>query len=574
MAGILEVLDRAKIQAGFPLLVDFGIVLLDDDAIDRRGYLTVEGNWDSGFGERHRARLTDSLVQVEMPNAETRILTAEQSRIYREVRAQDDDHMHVQGYAGTGKSSLIRSLLMMFGTTAARILVLAKHRRQLDALLAGTEQMGYANKKTFGRLAYDLVPQDLTDRVYRHMRQTNFSQATMPDEDLVRHLGIRASSRFSPREIVKAARGTVWSFCHSGDDEFDADHIPDWCASSFDKETRQVALHYAAELWKATLSPPSREFRPPVRDYHRVKWAAINSWQIPRHYSHVLIDECHDLSKPMLQILDCSPQAVISLGDEYQNLQGRSEQRSNTIRQRTVTHSVRSGRQIESIVNPIITVHPGKTKDAFHGNRLNKIEIEYYGKPQAPDQPAAILVNDNWGIFEWAQRLASKNIDFELLGDRKRLNMFVEDCIELYQHQTWPRHGALFRFGSWEAVAKLYQDNGGFQRIDRMLRSGYTYVNWQRTAARFVGHTVNSYSLGLIEDVRNLEFDAVMLPPEVVDRVWNAESKAFATIGSAIYVAVTRAKRRLIVSEGLRNWIEEISATEAPQRQLHEQIKM
>lgn len=395
MAGILQVLERPKIQAGFPLLADFGIVLLDDDAIDRRGYLTVEGNWDSGFRERQRARLMDSRVQVEMPNAETRILTTEQSRIYREVKAQDDDHMHVQGYAGTGKSSLIRSLLIMFGTTAARILVLAERQRQLDALLAGTHHMGYANAKRFGALAYDLAPQDLTDRVHRHMRQKDFSRATMPDEDLVRHLGIRASSRFSPREIVKAVRGTVRSFCYSGDDEFDADHIPDWYASSFDKETRQVVLHHAAELWKATLSPPSREFRPPVRDYHRVKWAAINRWQIPRHYSHVLIDECHDLPKPMLQILDCSPQAVISLGDEYQNLQGRSQQRSNNIRQRIVTHSVRSGRQIESVVNSIIAVHPGKTKEAFHGNRLNKIEIEHYDKPRTPYQPAAILVDDN-----------------------------------------------------------------------------------------------------------------------------------------------------------------------------------
>jgi hypothetical protein len=34
---------------------------------------------------------------------------------------------------------------------------------------------------------------------------------------------------------------------------------------------------------------------------------------------------------------------------------------------------------------------------------------------------------------------------------------------------------------------------------------------------------------------------------------------AVAEIGSAVYVAVTRARRRLIVPEALRHWIEEIS---------------
>ncbi|HEY6645146.1 AAA family ATPase [Povalibacter sp.] len=559
IAEALRILERNKIREGHRLLMHFGIALLDDKALEQREYLTVDGQWDTGFPERHRTRLAEPLQRIQLPTGEPGVLTAEQSRIFREVKAQADDHLHVQGYAGTGKSYLIKSLLTMLEPAGARILVLAERQRQLEALLEGMGQIAHVYPRRFGMLVSEMIPADLTDPLNRHMRRTNFSAVTLPDDAVIRHLGIQSSGEFLARDIVRAVRSTVAGFCYSGDDEIDVGHIPDWCSVSFDESTRQLVLHHATEFWKVILLPPSRDFQPPVRGYHRVKWAALNRWTIPARYTHVLIDECHDLAKPMLQILDRSPQAVISLGDEYQNLQGRPQLRSNVIRQRVVTTSVRSGQLIEGMVNPIIAIHPGGTKLSFHGNPFNQTEIAYYDKAELPDQPAAILVSDTWGLFEWAQRLAAQNADFELMSSRDDLTMFVNDCIELYRHGTRPRHGELFRFGSWDALVNRYCDNGGLQRIDRMLKKGYDNKDWSRTAARFVKQSGRGSALGLIEDVRNREFDTVMLVPDAVDRAWNTKHGAFAAASSAIYVAVTRARRRLIVPGRLRSWIEEIS---------------
>jgi hypothetical protein len=565
-SDVTSILDRARIRAGYLLLADFGMALLADEVISQRSYLTVDGEWDSTFRDRHRTRLIQSLQSIDLPVGGRGVLTFEQSRIFREVTTQADDHIHVQGYAGTGKSYLIRSLLTMLQPTGAKVLVLAERQRQLDALLVGMEQMGHVQPRRFGRLVSEMVPPDLTDPINRRMARSNYSLTTIPDDEVVRHLGIQSGSGFLSREIVKAVRSTVAGFCYSGDPEIDASHIPDWYVSAFDASAKQVVLHHATELWKMILSPSTRDFQPPVREYHRVKWAALKGWQIPARYTHVLIDECHDLAKPMLQILDRSPQAVISLGDEYQNLQGRPQQRSNVIRQRAVTHSVRSGRMIETIVNPIITTRPGRIKLPFRGNPLSKTEITYYEKSQVPDQPAALLVSDTWGLFEWAQRLAARNVDLTLLSSRNNLDIFVKDCIELHRHGTRPRHGELFRFGSWDALASRHHDNGGFQRIERMLRSGYSTEDWMKTSNRFVKHGLRGYALGLIEDVRNREFDSVMLAPELVDHAWNAERAALAAAGSALYVAVTRARRQLIVPERLRNWIEEISQSASGRR--------
>ena len=227
--------------------------------------------------------------------------------------------------------------------------------------------------KTFSGLAYEIIPQDLTNHTNWNMRKTRArsSRANMPDDEVIKYFEIKHSGKCSPYDIVKAIHSTLKGFCYSGENSLQLNHIPNWCIYSLDETTKQIVLYYAEELWKETLNPTSKDFKPPIRGYHLIKWAALNGWQIPGKYTHILIDECHDLAKPMLQILDCSSQSVISLGDEYQNLQGKSQQRSNIIRYREVTQSVRSGRLVENIVNPIIAIHPGKTKAHFHGNPLN-----------------------------------------------------------------------------------------------------------------------------------------------------------------------------------------------------------
>lgn len=532
-AQIAPQFDRGKIRTGFGLLADFQISLLDDE--------------------------TEGQEAVVLASGVRGVLTSEQSRIFKEVKAQADDHLHVQGYAGTGKSFLIRSLAAMLEPSGARLLVLAERQRQLDGLLSGLGRMPHVQARTFERLINEMTPTGLLDPVNARMSRTNYDSPTLADQDIIRYLDLRPAGRFSVQDLVRMIRSTLAGFCFSGDPEIDASHIPGWCISSLDDSSALLVLHHATELWQATLQPNSPSFQPPVRGYHRIKWAALNRWKIPARYSHVIIDECHDLAKPMLQILDASPQSVISVGDEYQNLQGRPQRRANVIRQRIVTSSVRAGRAIEQVVNPIILAHPGAIKLPFHGNPSSRTEIVYYERAQVPSEPATILVHDTWGLFEWAQRLASENVEVDLLSSPERLDMFVSDCIDLYQRGARPRHPELFRFESWQAVAERFSQNRGFQRIDRMLEKGYGAQDWAKVSARSGEPGARRCSLGLITDVRNREFDAIMLTPELVDHAWQSRSVTLAAASSSIYVAVTRARHRLIVPERLRQWIEEIS---------------
>ncbi len=533
-AQIARQFDRAKIQSGLGLLEELHIRLLEEPA--------------------------EALETIALPGGARGVLTSEQSRIFKEVKAQSDDHIHVQGYAGTGKSFLIRSLAAMLEPSGARLLVLAERQRQLDALLSGSARMPHVQARTFERLINEMTPTGLLDPVNARMSRTNYDAPTLPDQDIVRYLDLHPAGTFSVQDLVRMIRSTLAGFCFSGDPEIAASHIPAWCISSLDDSTALMVLHHASQLWQATLLPDTPGFQPPVRGYHRIKWAALNGWKIPARYTHVIIDECHDLARSMLQILDASPQAVISVGDEYQNLQGRPQRRANIIRQRVVTSSVRTGKALEQVVNSIILAHPGATKLPFHGNPASRTEIVYYERPRVPSEPATILVHDTWGLFEWAQRLASEAVQVDQLSSSERLDMFVSDCIDLYRHGARPRHPELFRFESWQAVAERFSQNRGFQRIDRMLEKGYGAQDWAKVSTRGGAPGARRCALGMVSDVRNREFDVIMLTPELVDHAWQSRSVALAAASSSIYVAVTRARHRLIVPERLREWIEEMSS--------------
>jgi hypothetical protein len=546
-------LDRERITAGHSLLDDYGIALLEHELVGWRSYLNEHGGWDQTFCDRHRQRLRERLQRIALPSGEGRLLTSQQSGVYRTVLAQSDDHLHVQGYAGSGKSLLIHVLLDLLRKEERRVLVLAERSRQLRALMAGTEGLGQVDGLTFGQLAAVITPPDLISKAQRGKYYENDSRNPMSDDEMVRHLGVHAVGGCSALQIVRLARKTVARFCLTADAEIGEQHLSD---EVDDPVVRQLVLHHSSELWAATVAPGAGDFRPPMRAAHRIKLAALQQWRIPGKYSHVLLDESHDLSKPILQILDVSPQPAISFGDEYQSLRRRAHSRANTIRRCVITHSVRSAKAIEAIANPIIHAHPGETKDAFMGHRKFRAEVFYYSAPEIPARPTAILVKDFWELFDWAQRLASRGLTIRPLSDFAGLGQWVEDCMELYSHGVRPRHGALFRYHSWDDVRGAFGQHRSFRRMDEFLQAGTQREHWHQITQHVAPRATDGYAVGQIEDVRNLEFPDVMLAPKVVGDLWSAEFNVRTEATSSVYVAVTRAQHRLLVPTSLRDWIE------------------
>lgn len=554
----LQNLNRLDVSAGYALLPSFKIALLSDEAIERRDYLSHSGQYDLGFQNRYSESLTDRLIKTRIGTRQG-FLNAEQSRVYREFEAQQNEHSHIQGYAGTGKTSLIKSLLTLFGNSKACVLVLVARQIQLSAMRAEFKNTPHVHIATFIDLANMLMPEDHTSAASQNMRINRGARATMSDDAVVLQLGVRASGNHSALQLVQAIRSTVFRFCQSVDTSVMEKHIPAAQATSFDASTLALVHHFACKLWQTLLLPPTKDFKPPIKGYHKIKWAALHGRTIPVRYTHVMLDECHDLPPTVLQILARSPQARSTLGDDYQNLSGQTVHQTSCVRIREMVHSVRSGPAVENIVNKIIMAHPSSMKAEFKGNTLSTLKVDIYQKPAIPDTPALILVNDNWGLFEWVQRLASQNINIQLKSSHADLNRFVQDCFELKNGGDCARHGELFRFKSWDTLADVYQHRAGFRRFNQLLEKGYEQKNWDQTYKRLLSAPDSrSYVISQIENVRNLEFDSVMLTPDIFE---SADRMSKAAFSASIYVCVTRARRQLLAPETLYQWVERISQT-------------
>lgn len=546
-------------KEGLALLDGLMFNLLEMDEVIEQKYLKPDGNWDFSFRVKHAAKLNPLKESITTESGETLFLTTPQFRLFKTLRSELDEHLHLQGLAGVGKTSMISTLLEYL--KPEQTLLLAYTSPQLHAL---TARLG--NKKfvgmTFGMLASDLLFTPPT--IYRKPdRQRSQQTYQMADADVAKVLSLQPVAGFSASRVADICRRTVQSFCSSSYKEISTENLPLLDKILSDVE-RAALLFYSNLMWQEITQPrvvfEGGKTRLPIRVYHLVKMLSLDS-SISldiRRYKNIVIDEAHDLSAPMLQFLDRCPQATCTLGDIYQRLKGLPAQRGKHIRQREISQSVRSGRQMEVILNPLIAAHPRAELAPLVGARNKKTLIEYYDKSDIPEDGTTILVKGEWGMFEWFQRLAGANASFCMMPEsEKQLRRFVNDCIELYHYSSPPKHGALFRYSTWVSLAETYAKNYSFKMIEAMLERGYSSNDFERSIEKMdrTGHA--KILLGRVSDARSLEMDTVMLGRDLLSSVRKNDNNHAAEIFSGIYTGSSRARYKIIVPGHIREWIAE-----------------
>jgi hypothetical protein len=573
-AHIIEQLDLERIRTAAKIMSASGVMLVEDEAINERPYLNSEGLWDHTFsqwyipGEHADTSAIYPISDFIAKSSNSRgYLTADQARIISTIKADIHEPLAVQGYAGVGKTYIVKALLEMLqehGVKPLNILILAQTRHQYLALL---EQLpkGYRGM-TFGMLAAKILP----DEFYRFKHKQERIQR-MDYSRLIEYYNFTGQAGLSASGIAHYCYMTLKNYCESAADQVHEGHLPYAIKNRTSGGVQEInilkahVVKAAQDLWLKTVDVSCMDLAIPIRDYHRIKLAALLGRQIPAYISHALIDESHDLTQAMIQLIDGSLHCnCITLGDAYQNFNGVNNRRSETVRKTQVVESYRAGNGIAELVNPVVQTHPfGQSNDVFRGNVKIHTSVEYYKTAQVPDVPTAILCSNDWACWEWVQRVAGGGGAFECLSD---LNHFVQDTINLFSREIRSTHVALSNHSNWASLYRANKGNDAFKRIHEMLDRGYRHEDWDNAIKSMKNKSGGpKYLIGKAESSRNREFDRLMLTPDVIDLVGTETMGPGqrARINSILYVAITRARYELLVPISLREWIEEVSARKA-----------
>ena len=560
--AVAERFSPVAFKEGLGLLDGLMFNLLEVDEVAERKYLKPDGSWDFSFRIEHAAQLSPLKEAIATASGETIFLTTPQFRTFKTLRSELDEHLNLQGLAGVGKTSMINTLLEYLKPDET--LLLAHTSQQLRALTARLGSKKFVGM-TFGQLASQLLftPPTVYRRPDRQRYQPTYQMA---DVDVAKVLSLQTVGSFSTTRVADICRRTVQSFCYSSSREISADNIPPVDESLSDVD-RAALLGYSNLMWQEITQPrllfEGKKTHLPIRVYHLLKLLSLDtsiSLSLAT-YRHIVIDEAHDLSAPLLQFLDRCPQATCTLGDVCQRLDGLPARRGKHVRQREISQSVRSGRQMEVILNPLIAAHPRAELAPLVGARDKKTIIEYYERSDIPDDGTTILVKGEWGVFEWFQRLAVAGASFCMMPEsEKQLRRFVNDCIELYHHGSPPKHGALFRHSTWESLAATYANDYSFKTIETMLERGYSSNDFERSMEKMdrTGHA--KILLGRVHDVRSLEMDKVMLGRDLLSPIRRGDIDEAAKVFAGLYTGSSRARYKLIVPGHMRDWMVDQSA--------------
>lgn len=563
-ANRIDVLRQSEMDGNAEPPLGGGIDLSFIGATDKEpsptpDFLDEHGNWDFEFTARQHRRRNPFSQEVPLPSGRSVSMTDPQARFFNKFLSEPDESASLMSYFGGGKTFMAKEMLGVIEQYKEfNPVVLALTKAQLQGLLKRLDAPE-TKARTFGQLAGEILAAQNLPAHWRpgQRRDPNYFLSA---GEMARRLQFNAVGRLSPGTVADIAMKAVRRFCRSGHDRLREWHLPT-IHDRLSQIDKAALVSYAQEMWDETVEPNDPNSQLPVRAYHLIKYCALRGFTAPERYTHFIIDEAHDLTTPLQQILDASPQSVQTMGDPYQRLRGFVPRQAQHIRRSEIGLTVRASNQVEDIFNTLIEKHPAQTSVALQGSRHMRTRITYYdpARPRIPKQKCTILVSDLFEMTEWFHRLREAGTSFSLLpGSVQNFFTFNASLVSLYFQGIRAQSSLLFRYPDWDSLRQDKGHSGAFQRVEAMLAGG-TDRQHEFAQAMDVVTTPDKATivLGLAEDARNTEFDRVMLAPDLLIEPGKIKQASLqAHVLSMIYVGASRARYELILPGHLEHWLE------------------
>lgn len=549
--------DARKLYFGLNAIKGLNVRLLLAEEVSARDYLLPDGKWDVGYKIRHHRSNDPFSEQMVTRRHRERWLSTAQDKLVRTFRANLDEDLHVQGYAGIGKSHLLGVLLECL--RPERTLLLARTPGKLGALrkrLKGAHDKDRQPGSTFKAFAQAL----LGGPRFEPERATGKGLSKQALAQELNIFGFRDHGALATLEICL---NVLERYCQSRDHSLSSKHLPHFKLPLAAVDV-QVILEYSSRLWVYLEANPAWSAQTGFEALSMIKRASLAGCVIPARYTHILIDESQDIPASLLQIIEGGRQVLITLGDEYQRASGGMVKRKREIRQTDISYSVRSGRNVERIVNPLIFQHSEKGKVPFEGSRDADVSIEEYPQGFVPPEGCVVLTASRWDSMKWAIELQAANCPFGYLDHaaQKDLEHFMTTAVGLFKPNFYsPERSAqgLHPFFSdltdWQQVRDANRFDESFLWVEAQLERGFNMADVSRLN-RTLGVIGKRCILVLAQEAGGMEFNQVLLTPELLTNVKFKDAYEFDQRICAVYIAISRARRQLYVPYDVVEWID------------------
>lgn len=532
--------EPGAFSAGLVHARGLGIGFMDERVIRRRQFLDVEGQWDFEFARRYGQSQAAASHEHVRPGGMLIRLSSSQLRLIHTIEANQDESIDVQAYAGTGKSFALGEILALMPTR--RFIFLADVEPKLKAV-EGRFPSYQVRTSTFKALAERVLSRG-NSALYHRMLQE--SRLKIRYSELAERVGMSAVGGRDATQVTALCWSVIYRFCLTRDAAISRRHLPRDQLRFMSESEQDLLVAAATRLWSKLMWQDPQEPLLPVRGYHRVKQMALMGMHVPEQYDGVLVDEGHDLTAPMVAILDASPQTVIALSDRYQNLRGDYVAHQASIRHREMTVSLRAGPELVEHVNPVLAVLPDLQTDPYQADRSKAMLVETYPADRFPPERVIILVADEWGVFDWLIRSREAGAGAAVVDWSKSIEGFLDDCLKLFQGAARPEHGAISRYRSWAQLHQEMSWNPAFLRVENWLstigdRFGVSGLYKSASLNEFASTSLARPLLATVFTVKNFEFPRMALSEDIYYHPPFKGRKMVEQKRSLIYTALTRA---------------------------------
>ncbi|TRZ10991.1 hypothetical protein HGM15179_016105 [Zosterops borbonicus] len=499
-------------------------------------------------------------------------LTHEQLRILSH-KIQPGQTVKIMALAGTGKTSTLVKYAEKF--PELKFLYLAFNK----AVAEKGRRVFPRNVtcKTFHSLAYGSV-----GRYYKEKGKLNFSKMS------VYSISFLLQNREGQALFVrgKTVSQTLGNFFSSSDEEICEEHTPLWFKNTHGQmelmspKEKTLNVEEAREIWhnmKKLDGDAEKKYKMTCDGY-------LKLWQLSKPqlsgYDAIFVDEAQDCTPAIVDIVQSQQCGKILVGDPHQQIY-TFRGAVNTLHLLPHTHlyyltqSFRFGPEIAYVGSTVLEVGKGiRHKTLLGGNQKGAVRRGRAG-------PVAILSRSNWNVFEDAVRLSGRDppAKIHVIGGLERFGLSrIFDIWKLSQAEDVRKNSQLVIEDSF---IQKWAEKGGFLSLkeyaeradDRDLEVKIHLVEKYReripgllTRIRELHVPQGSradFLIGTVHQAKGLEFDTVWVADDFVQipsvtgdflRRMNIDlGRTPEDEWNLLYVAVTRAKKCLLMSKSLEN---------------------